>query len=130
MRELIVRINKERGITVIISSHILNEVEQICNRMVIINKGKSMVEGTVSDLLTGSRMKVSYVTDDNQRTLNLLTNSDYKENINGIEKEKLTLLIEHENIPQLNTFLSNEGVKVYSIEPIRSLEEYFIAMTK
>lgn len=130
MRELIVRINKERGITVIISSHILNEVEQICNRMVIINKGKSVVEGDVSELLTGSRMKVSYVTDDNEQTLALLSNSEFKDNINGIEKEKLTLLMEHENIPKLNDFLSKEGVKVYSIEPIRSLEEYFITMTK
>ncbi|MCB0703306.1 MAG: ABC transporter ATP-binding protein [Ignavibacteriae bacterium] len=130
MRELIVRINKERGITVIISSHILNEVEQICNRMVIINKGKSVVEGDVSELLTGSRMKVSYVTDDNEQTLALLSNSEFKDNINGIEKEKLTLLMEHENIPRLNDFLSKEGVKVYSIEPIRSLEEYFITMTK
>lgn len=130
MRELIVRINKERGITVIISSHILNEVEQICNRMVIINKGKSVVEGNVSELLTGSRMKVSYVTDDNEQTLALLSNSEFKDNINGIEKEKLTLLMEHENIPKLNDFLSKEGVKVYSIEPIRSLEEYFITMTK
>jgi len=130
MRELIVRINKERGITVIISSHILNEVEQICNRMVIINRGKSMVEGNVSELLTGSRMKVSYVTNDNKQTLELLANSDFKQFVTGIEKEKLTLLIEHENIPELNNFLSNEGVKVYSIEPIRSLEEYFISMTK
>lgn len=130
MRELIVRINKERGITVIISSHILNEVEQICNRMVIINKGQSMVEGNVSELLTGSRMKVSYVTDDNAKTMQILKNSQFKEYVDGIEKEKLTLLIEHENIPELNTFLSNEGVKVYSIEPIRSLEEYFISMTK
>lgn len=130
MRELIVRINKERGITVIISSHILNEVEQICNRMVIINKGQSMVEGNVSELLTGSRMKVSYVTDDNARTMQILKNSQFKEYVDGIEKEKLTLLIEHENIPELNTFLSTEGVKVYSIEPIRSLEEYFISMTK
>lgn len=130
MRELIVRLNKERGITVIISSHILNEVEQICNRMVIINKGKSVVEGDVSELLTGSRMKVSYVTDDNEQTLALLSNSEFKDNINGIEKEKLTLLMEHENIPKLNDFLSKEGVKVYSIEPIRSLEEYFITMTK
>ena len=130
MRELIVRINKERGITVIISSHILNEVEQICNRMVIINKGKSMVEGNVSELLTGSRMKVSYVTDDNENTKNLLLNSSFKQYFNGIEKEKLSLLIEHESIPELNNYLSNEGVKVYSIEPIRSLEEYFISMTK
>lgn len=130
MRELIVRLNKDRGITVIISSHILNEVEQICNRMVIINKGKSMVEGNVSELLTGSRMKVSYVTDDNEKTQQLLNNSSFKKYLTGIEKEKLSLLIEHENIPELNNFLSNEGVKVYSIEPIRSLEEYFISMTK
>lgn len=130
MRELIVRINKERGITVIISSHILNEVEQICNRMVIINKGKSMVEGNVSELLTGSRMKVSFVTDDNEKTLQLLNNSSFKKYVTGLEKQKLSLLIEHENIPELNNFLSNEGVKVYSIEPIRSLEEYFISMTK
>ena len=44
MRDLILRINKEMQITIIISSHILNEIEKIANRMVVINKGVKVLE--------------------------------------------------------------------------------------
>ena len=45
IRELIIKLSKEQGKTVILSSHQLSEIEMIANRMVIINKGKSIIEG-------------------------------------------------------------------------------------
>ena len=51
IRELILKLSKEQGKTVILSSHQLSEIEMIANRMVIINKGKSIIEGDVSELL-------------------------------------------------------------------------------
>jgi ABC-type multidrug transport system ATPase subunit len=130
MRELIVRLNKEKGITIIISSHILNEVEQICNRMVIINRGKSVVEGDVAELLTGSKMKVMLTTDDNEKAMSIIASSDPTIEIKKLNDEKISLQIEKEAIPSINSLLINSGIKVYSIEPIRSLEEYFIDKTR
>ena len=63
MRELILRINKERGITVIISSHILAEIEKISNRMIVINKGRKIAEGEVSQLMSSDSIKIQIKTD-------------------------------------------------------------------
>ena len=54
VRELIIRLSKEKEITVFLSSHILKEIELVANRMVIIDKGKSLVEGEVKALLQDS----------------------------------------------------------------------------
>ena len=50
MRELILRINKEMQITVIISSHILSEIEKIANRMVVINNGEKILRAMLENL--------------------------------------------------------------------------------
>ena len=49
VRELIARLSKDHGMTVFLSSHLLNEVEQVATRMAIINKGKLIVQGSVND---------------------------------------------------------------------------------
>ncbi len=60
IRELILKLSKEQGKTVILSSHQLSEIEMIANRMVIINRGKSIIEGDVSELLNSSQMMVKF----------------------------------------------------------------------
>ena len=62
MRDLILRINKEMQITIIISSHILSEIEKIANRMVVINKGVKLLEGNVKNLMEKELLKVSFKT--------------------------------------------------------------------
>ena len=56
------RINKEMQITIIISSHILSEIEKIANRMVVINKGVKILEGNVKNLMEKELLKVSFKT--------------------------------------------------------------------
>lgn len=51
IRDLIIHLSKSEGKTVFLSSHILSEVELVANRMIIINKGKTVVEGKVNELL-------------------------------------------------------------------------------
>lgn len=50
VRRLIQRLNKDEGLTVLLCSHQLAEVEDICNRVAIINRGRRIVESTVADL--------------------------------------------------------------------------------
>jgi ABC-2 type transport system ATP-binding protein len=50
MRELILRLNREHGMTVVLSSHILSEVEQMCDRIAILNRGSLIYEGRWSEL--------------------------------------------------------------------------------
>jgi ABC-2 type transport system ATP-binding protein len=51
IRDLILRLNREEGLTFVVSSHLLNEVEQLCNRVAIIRSGKLVVECPTEDLL-------------------------------------------------------------------------------
>ena len=55
MRKLISKMGKEK--TIIISTHLLDEAETICNRIVLINKGKIMADGTCSDILKQTKTK-------------------------------------------------------------------------
>ena len=63
MRELILKINKDKGITVIISSHILAEIEKIANRMIVINKGQKIIEGDVNSLISSLEKSLSSQSD-------------------------------------------------------------------
>jgi len=49
MRETILRLHRELGLTILLSSHLLNEVEQLCTRIAVMNKGKKVFEGKVSE---------------------------------------------------------------------------------
>lgn len=49
--ELVTRIVRERGVTVALSTHVLDEVEQVCDRVVIINRGRIVADGTVSEVV-------------------------------------------------------------------------------
>ncbi|KNF09389.1 ABC-type multidrug transport system, ATPase component [Gottschalkia purinilytica] len=52
LRELIIKLNKEKGITFFISSHLLDELQQMCNRFIIINDGKLLWKGSYEELLS------------------------------------------------------------------------------
>ena len=56
IRNLILKLSQQQGKTVILSSHQLSEIELIANRMVIINRGKTVIEGKVSELLNNEEM--------------------------------------------------------------------------
>jgi ABC-2 type transport system ATP-binding protein len=49
MRQTILRLHRELGLTILLSSHLLNEVEQLCTRIAVMNKGKKVFEGNISE---------------------------------------------------------------------------------
>jgi len=129
MRELIQYINRERQVTILISSHILNEIEQISNRMVIINKGRSKVEGDVQALLNEGKMKVMFHVNDVLKVNEWIKNSVYAAYLIETEGDKLGLTMEMDQIPEVNKEMVNAGFQVFAVKPTRSLEEYFINIT-
>ena len=62
IRNLILKLSTEMGKTVLVSSHLLSEIELIANRMIVIHKGKKIVEGFVKDLLDPSKTLVEIET--------------------------------------------------------------------
>ena len=128
IRELIIKLSKEQGKTVILSSHQLSEIEMIANRMVIINKGKSIIEGEVSELLNSSQMMVRFSSDDPEKFCSILTKefsniADLKVNESEIEFE-----VNRENIPEINALMVGQNITISGIEQKRKLEDYFIKM--
>jgi ABC-2 type transport system ATP-binding protein len=125
------KINKERDITIIISSHILSEIELMANRMIILSNGKKVVEGEVQSLLTENDMKVKLKI---SSVLNLETLCS-KSNSSIVSTEKIDELYEVElqmtfqAIPDLISELTANGINVFQVNPIRSLEEYYIKAT-
>ena len=127
MRNLIMHLSKERGKTILVSSHLLSEIELIANRIIIIDKGKKIVEGTAAVLLDPAKtiVKVSTTNDDAAKIK--LQNSDWKSFIK--EGEGLSLTINKMDIPQLSAALVQMDIGILSIIPQHSLENYFLSLT-
>ena len=129
IRDLILHLSKVEKKTIFLSSHILYEVELVANRMIIINKGTTKVEGYVKDLLNAKKLKVSIEVNDEEKTTNLLTNSQW---INKLESQAKTVFIfslENDEIAALNRYLVENGIAVSAVIPTRSLEDYFLKIT-
>jgi len=130
IRDLIVYLSKSKGKTIFLSSHILREVELIATRMIIINKGKALVEGSVEDLLNSSKVNVTFEVDDIEKALNVINLSAWKDNIKSKEKNLITFEMNNHEIAALNKYLVENSINVSAVIPIRSLEDYFLKITE
>ena len=127
MRSLILKINKEMGITVIISSHILSEIEKISNRMVVINNGQKIVEGNVEELMQNELLKVSFKSSDLKLISSFLTNKKIQyENKN----DSIIAQINQENIPQILKQMVESNISISEAKQMRTLEELFLGLIK
>lgn len=127
MRSLILKINKEMGITVIISSHILSEIEKISNRMVVINNGQKIVEGNVEELMQNELLKVSFKSSNLKLIGSFLTNKKIQyENKN----DSIIAQINQENIPQILKQMVESNISISEAKQMRTLEELFLGLIK
>jgi len=129
VRDLIGRLRDERRLTIVLSSHLLHEVEQVCNRVAIIDDGRLLYEGSVQELVAAGqriRLKTDRVTD----AFNLLAN-DQQLAVNRIGDQCLYLQVVDEEIPDINALLVRNGFRVTEISAQReSLEEVFLRLTR
>ncbi len=128
MRNLILSLSSEHGKTVIVSSHLLTEIEQIANRMIIIHKGKKITEGFVSELLDPAHTIVQIDTTDNHAAKLLLEQSPWAGNLQS-DAADLKLQMNRKDIPALATWLASTGTGILAINPKNSLEDYFLSLT-
>lgn len=128
IRNLILQLKNERNKTVLLSSHILSEIELIATRMVIINKGKTIVQGSVKDLLNAQELIVAITVDSAEKAVAIMQNKGYEKAIDKTEGNTLLLHISQESIPVINKLFCDNGLNVYSIETKRKLEDYFLKL--
>lgn len=127
MRNLILQLSREMGKTVLISSHLLSEIELMATRMIIINKGKKMVEGKVAELLDPAHTLIEIETLNNQATKYLLQQSSWAAYLQ--KNEQLQLMMDKQNVPELIKFLVDNNIKMLSVNSSHSLENYFLSLT-
>lgn len=131
IRDLIIQLSKEKGKTIFLSSHLLYEIEQVANRMIIINKGKKVIEGNVKDLLDAKKsIHVFDVSNIDKSTQILLQHNFIKDQDFQIENGKLKILSNKIPSYELNKLFITNGIDVYSFRPLRTLEEFFLEITQ
>lgn len=130
MRDLILELAADHKKTIFLSSHILPEVELTANRMVIINRGQAVIEGAVQDLLNAGRLKVTIETPDAQRALELVRNTPVGSHVHSSTESALILMLERAEIADVVSMLSGAGIALLAVTPVRSLEDYFISLTR
>ena len=128
IRQLIQYLAKEEGKTVLVSSHLLSEIEQVAHQILIIHQGKKMVEGVTKELLDPEKRIVQIKTTDDANALKVIAAGRFS-NYLLPRGEGVYLKIPTHEIPLLNESLVKAEVALLGIETKNSLEDYFLQIT-
>jgi ABC-2 type transport system ATP-binding protein len=129
LRDYLKKLTQEDNISVIVSSHLLSEMELLCDRVAIIQNGKLSDVRLVKDYLNKSEnSKVHFEVDQQESALQIVkAKTEYPAN-NVLNRIELTL--NHDQIAEVNALLVQSGIKIYSIQSITpTLEDTFLQMT-
>ncbi|HEX6510084.1 MAG TPA: ABC transporter ATP-binding protein [Chloroflexota bacterium] len=127
MRSLMKRL-KAQGRTVLISSHVLHEIEQICDRIVILNHGRIVVQGRVGALL-GGHGKIEIRIDRAGEAQAILTPVPWITDVNR-DGDRLLVAAPLERSAEVNAILASQELYASEIHPEeQSLEQYFLDVT-
>lgn len=129
IRNLILRLSRDMKKTVVVSSHLLNEIEQVATRVLIIDKGKKLIEGNANELFDPAQTIVEITTTDNAFALQQLAQSNWQQHVQTSRNSNIFLKLNRQAIPQLHKDLVNLNIEVISLQPRHSLEDYFLQIT-
>ncbi len=129
IRNLILMLSQKLQKTVLVSSHLLSEIEQIANRMLIIDRGSKLVEGTVSELFSPDDTVIYIETADNNAAAQLLRSGEYSSSIITTEASGIELKLRKDQIPALTRLLVERKIDILGISARHSLEDYFLKIT-
>jgi len=129
VRNLILHLSRNLGKTIVVSSHLLNEIEMIASRMLIIDKGMKKAEGSVIELFDPAKTLVELGTDNVEDVLVKLRSGPYVSNIRDHSVSHIRFQIDKALIPQLAKYLVNVNVNIISLQVKHSLEDYFLSLT-
>lgn len=128
LRELLKNLAHNAGTGVLISSHLLSEMELMCDRVYVIDNGKLIGEKTMQEKEDDTEIyQYTFITDQNEKVhehfKSLQANTD-------LMPDGVNLVMAHDQMPHIIAELVHMGVKLYAINRAqRSLEQDFITMT-
>ena len=128
MRVFIRQLSDEEGKTIFLSSHLLHEVEQVCDRVLILNKGKAIAQGDVSELLSHTdtvEMRIANI----ERAGQILSAIDWVGRIDQVG-DVLQIQAAPERAPELLSALAAHDLYPFEVRPVSSsLESVFLELT-
>jgi lantibiotic transport system ATP-binding protein len=131
MRALLKKLNHEEGITILISSHLLSEIEKLVTDIGIINHGKVLFQGSLEDLIQRQKAASSLIFEVNpiEKALQIIQNQHITA---FIENEKIkTPSLSNEQVAELNRNLVAQHIDVFGISRNENdLETIFMNLTK
>jgi ABC-type multidrug transport system ATPase subunit len=130
VRDLILHLARDQKKTIILSSHLLNEVELVANRMAIIHNGELVIQGDVNTLLEKGEKYVIVKAEPTKKVLAILKKQ--KKYITRISEkpDSLEVKMDFAFLPDLTRALVTGGARVHALIPRRSLEDLFLSFTE
>lgn len=129
IRNLIIHLSRDLRKTILVSSHLLNEIEQVSDRLLILDKGRKIVEGSIHELVDPANAFVELKTSDNERCYAVLKQApEWNVFLGDREDGHIRIKLPVQKIPSLVSFLVHEGVGIYSLKQQNSLEAYFLSL--
>ena len=136
LRDILKKLARENGTAILVSSHILSEMELMCDRVGIIANGKMIGVHTLEEMISASNSKFSEFmirVDDNAAALALIdVPEDKKKLVDGMIEVSLSTENADELISKINFMLISNGIKLYTVsqKENKKLEDVFIELTK
>jgi ABC-2 type transport system ATP-binding protein len=129
IRDLIRQI-AQNGTTILLASHLLDEVEKVCSHVVVLRKGEILYCGSVNNMANGNNF-YELSSDDNHQLLAVLQQESFVEKV-VIQEDKVILYTTNAiDAKQINQHLFSKGIVLnHLLKTKQSLEEQFLALTK
>lgn len=131
IRNLILQLSRVQGKTVLVSSHLLSEIEQVATRLIIIDKGCKLVEGDSKDLFDKSKTVVAIQTLNNIEATKQLMQTSWASHVlvDRSSDKEICMQLDEKLLPTLHKNIVEMGIGVLSVKPMHSLEDYFLRIT-
>ena len=121
---------KAEGKTVLLSSHVLNEIELTADSMIILNKGKALVSGSVQELLDDKELHVKIEVSNMEEAVNILSHTTFSNHLRTVSANVLELTMQKKDIAGINKLLVEKGIDILSLNYKKPLEELYMNLTK
>jgi ABC-type multidrug transport system ATPase subunit len=129
VRLLLPRLRDEFGLTILLSSHLLHEVERVCNAVAIIDKGRLLYQGPIKSLI--AEEKLLKITVEPLEDAYRLLSRDPLLSVSRNGSQSLYVRVLNEHIPRVNALLVANDIRVMELTPQRAtLEEVFLKLTQ
>ena len=128
IRHLIQQLAKQEGKTILVSSHLLTEIEQMAHQILIIHQGKKIAMGPTKTLLDPAISLMKLSSSNDALAIEKINTSSFASYLLDREGE-IYLSIPTSKIPVLHQFIVEAGIPILSLESKRSLEDYFLQIT-